>query len=209
MQLKEKSRADEESASVSQKKNKGKSKEAGKTQNDASGSSTTRRVRGPDHLDTVAVNSDPPLRKPTGAQVIDSVIIDEDVLKNVTKSSPEKIDLTNSDDSPEKIDLTNSDDSIQEEDAVIATPSRGYRLEERSVEQLYNDILAVTICTGSDENFTLNRGLMEYIKSMQHFYGDVIKDEAVRLNFFKKVFEGILFFKKFLTVRATSAPFEL
>ena len=84
LQSKEKSRADEES--VSQKKTKGKSKQAGNTQNDASRSnaSTTHQVREPYHPfvhtgETVAVNSVPLFKKATRAKVFDSLFIGVDV----------------------------------------------------------------------------------------------------------------------------------
>ena len=98
---------------------------------------------------------------------------------------------------------------MHKEDVVIATLTRGYHLEQKLLEELYNDILAVTIFTCSDDNLKLNRRLLEYIKSMQGVYGDLIKSEAIRSDFYRTIVDSILFFKNFLTVRATGALLEL
>ena len=81
-----------------------------------------------------------------------------------------------------------------------------YQLEEKSDEDLYNDILAETDFEDQPDhqNFELNRPLMQFIKG-QDDYRMVARNPRLKLDFFLKIFKSVFFFKKHLVNKNTKA----
>ena len=103
-----------------------------------------------------------------------------------------------------------------DEDFLITTSSstsqaNQYDLEEKSAKDLYDDILCNTEYkdNSNSDNFELNRPILVHIKMEHNVFGNFMKSEVKRLDFFKKVFKSFLFFKHFLIVKKTGKPLEL
>ena len=91
----------------------------------------------------------------------------------------------------------------------VLNPVEGdYQLEEKSDEELYNDILAETNFEDrSGENLKLNIPLMRFIKE-QDVYRKVARDPTLKLDFFRKIFKSVFFFKKHLVNVSESTEAE-
>ena len=72
-----------------------------------------------------------------------------------------------------------------------------YQLEEKSGEDLYNEILAETNFEDQPDhqNFDLNRPLMQFIKG-QDVYREVARNPRLKLDFFLKIFKSVFFFRR-------------